>query len=1333
LFFSGMLILLSGVRTPAAPGTVVEWGLSNGVSPFNTGISQIAAGRLHLLTLTEAGLQSGWGSNSQGELNIEGNPFGGTLVDIAAGDERSAGVWSTGHVTWSGGGFHFNNWTTATAIAMSGIQTVVRFSDGTVGVDGGTAPPPGLTNVTAVAAGQNHALALKSDGTVVAWGQNLHGQATVPVGLSGVIAIAAGENHSLALRNNGIVVAWGAGTTTDGGSPHLGQSVVPAGLSDVAAIAAGAGHSVALKSDGTVVCWGDNASGQCTVPATVRNVQQIAAGTFFTAAIMLPEPNIVMGEDNRIIPENFRHDFLTTPGGTVSRTFIIANHGTGPLTGLAVSKDGPDAAKFTVSALPLTTLGMGASTTVTVTFQPDTARAYHAELHVASNDPDQSSFGYVLSGRTPMGAVTWGGGRADYYLDRIPVAAADIVAVNSRGTYSAMVRADGSVVAWGGDSENNPAVWTMTPPAGVHVSDVGISDWQLTTVLLTREGAVHTWVPHGAALGAQVLPASAACRRIAAGSLHFLVIKGDGTLHADGENSDGQVTIPPGLYNVQDIAAGGRHSVALRQDGSVAAWGKNDAGQTTVPPGLRAADIAAGNSFTLALLPDGTVTAWGSGPAVPAGLTDVIAINAGGESATAIKRDGSVVVFGATLPAMTLPRAAAITAGGQMIVMTAPVAEIGITQAGVDLVDGLAFDFGWSPVGVAVAKTFTITNAGGAAATLTNTKTGANPGDYIVTGLPASLAAGASSNFTITFTPAAAGPRLVTLQIGSSDPDENPFDIPLCGRTPMNVSAWGFDLAGSTRVPQGLNNAIAVAAGGSHSLALRSNGTVVAWGSDEFGQATVPAGLTGVTAIAAGQAHSLALRSNGTVVHWGNNPQSLPAGLTGVKAIAAGAGHSLALKNDNSLAAWGSELNNEVTHTSGIPDVYSFDAGSYFSLVLRRDETIGLATFSAGVNAQGQLNIPPTGNGLAVTAGHEHGAVLLRDGTVRAWGRNQFGQATVPPGLNSVRAVDAGKDYTLALKNDGSLTAWGLVNVGTPTAPAGYGAVGGISAGSIHVLALTRPFPAITVLMDGRRMQSNAGITFGSAGLAGSEPRTLTIINDGAATLTGLAVSLGFTHAADFTVTQPAVTSLAPGASTTFTARLTPGSAGSKQATLNLASNDPDENPVSLTLTGNTTYTPIQAWRQTWFGNWQNVTPQDNLGDYDADSVPNMLEFAFGATPILPAAAAAPLRYTGPTAGGGTLTARGQPAILYEKIGAAPATIRGLWIRRKDHTAAGLIYTPEFAARPNLWTPSATAPQVIAGDAFYDVVAVTFPATVTGGVPRFFRVRVSIPNPDLPP
>src|SRR5438876_446604 len=101
-----------------------------------------------------------------------------------------------------------------------------------------------------VAAGYGHNLALKQDGTVVAWGYYGSSRATVPEGLSNVVSIAAGGYHSLALKQDGTVVAWGINNES--------QATVPVGSSNITAIAAGVFHNLALKQDGTVVGWGGN-------------------------------------------------------------------------------------------------------------------------------------------------------------------------------------------------------------------------------------------------------------------------------------------------------------------------------------------------------------------------------------------------------------------------------------------------------------------------------------------------------------------------------------------------------------------------------------------------------------------------------------------------------------------------------------------------------------------------------------------------------------------------------------------------------------------------------------------------------------------------------------------------------------------------------------------------------------------------------------------------------------------------------------------------------------------------------------------------------------------
>jgi alpha-tubulin suppressor-like RCC1 family protein len=158
-----------------------------------------------------------------------------------------------------------------------------------------------LDEVTAVAAGGEHALALLRNGAVVAWGENQHGELGIkPESGSGVptpvctvleatckpehelkevVAIAAGEYFSLALLRNGTVMAWGenaAGELGTGkskgpekcaplGSKKVACSHVPlavAGLSGVTAISAAGEHAMALLANGRVMAWGADSEGQ---------------------------------------------------------------------------------------------------------------------------------------------------------------------------------------------------------------------------------------------------------------------------------------------------------------------------------------------------------------------------------------------------------------------------------------------------------------------------------------------------------------------------------------------------------------------------------------------------------------------------------------------------------------------------------------------------------------------------------------------------------------------------------------------------------------------------------------------------------------------------------------------------------------------------------------------------------------------------------------------------------------------------------------------------------------------------------------------------------------
>jgi hypothetical protein len=122
--------------------------------------------------------------------------------------------------------------------------------------------------------GPSHGLALRKDGSILAWGIDDCGQATPPAG-NDFVAIAAGYYHSIALKSDGSIVAWGDNT--------FGQTTAPAG-NDFVEIAAGLDHNIARRADGSLVGWGFNGFGQTSVPAG-KNFVQIAAGEHHSLAL----------------------------------------------------------------------------------------------------------------------------------------------------------------------------------------------------------------------------------------------------------------------------------------------------------------------------------------------------------------------------------------------------------------------------------------------------------------------------------------------------------------------------------------------------------------------------------------------------------------------------------------------------------------------------------------------------------------------------------------------------------------------------------------------------------------------------------------------------------------------------------------------------------------------------------------------------------------------------------------------------------------------------------------------------------------------------------------
>jgi len=163
---------------------------------------------------------------------------------------------------------------------------------------------------------------------------------------------------------------------------------------------------------------------------------------------------------------------------------------------------------------------------------------------------------------------------------------------------------------------------------------------------------------------------------------------------------------------------------------------------------------------------------------------------------------------------------------------------------------------------------------------------------------------------------------------------------------PQTLSDQGSIIGwGDQRVDSSVLDAqfIAITAGSSYSLALKTDGSIVGWGLNQYGRAAPPDGNDFI-AIATGYRHSLALRKDGSVVGWGHNlyRQATPPVGNNFIAIAAGSSYSLALKKDGSMVGWGSYTGLTGTFGQATPpdgnDFIAIAAGYSHSLAIRRTE-----------------------------------------------------------------------------------------------------------------------------------------------------------------------------------------------------------------------------------------------------------------------------------------------------------------------------------------------------------------------------------------------------------
>ena len=810
----------------------------------------------------------GWGDNHLGELNGAANDH---TVSISTGQDHSVSLGFDGSVdAWAGLNFYgqtsvpaglenvvaiaaggdFWDMDSAFSLALKNDGTLVAWGCDT---DGQTEVPAGLNGVISIAAGRVHGVALKSDGTVVAWGHNPHGEVAVPEGLQDVIAISAGGYHSLALKSDGTLVAWGSNFDGESWKPVT----VPTGLCDVVAVSAGRFHSLAVRCDGTVVSWGYNLNGQTDVPANLEGVVAIAAGGFHSLALKNDGSVVAWGLNNRgqaSVPSAAHDHVKRISAGILHSLALRQVSGFPEITSSAKISAVPGAQFFhqivVSNAVPahFTASGLPAG----LVLNADTGGI----SGVAATAARKSVGIRVETNKGTLTQMLWIGifeGQAPTAILLSPLS------VKENTPDGAVVAILSATDPDAGDTHAYELISGNTPDDNAHFRISG-------NQLVVNQGLDRDFEQNPAPLLIRVRVRDASLNPfeelIAIPLLDDRLedADGDGLSEADEEDLYGT---SDGIYDFDGDGFGDGYEVRHGSSPSVAGsfptgtlligWGNNNKGQITEPAGLgEVVNLAAGRDHNLALRSNGTVAAWGRDDEgqteVPAGLDHVVGISAGDFHSMALKSDGTVVAWGGN--------------------------EFGQCAVPEGLTDVVAI----------------------------------SAGNYH---------------------------SLALKRDGS-------------------VVAWGLNENGQANVAPGLTGVVAVAAGGFHSLALMSDGTVAAWGSNWGGSATVPENLTQVVAISAGAYHSLALKSDGTVSVWGDITSGqgfISDDLSDVDRIAAGWAHSAVLKRDGTVMAWGADEHGQTQVPLEARHLKWLAAGDFHNLALRNSNNFPEITNRAEVLA----------------------------------------------------------------------------------------------------------------------------------------------------------------------------------------------------------------------------------------------------------------------------------------------------------------------------------------------------------------------------------------------
>lgn len=752
-------------------------------------------------------------------------------------------------------------------------------------------------------------------------------------------------------------------------------------------------YILAIPRQTMVVAWGDDSAGQCDVPAGLTNAIDVAGGYNFSLALKADGTVVAWGDNT--------YGETNVPAGLTNVTSIAA----GGAHVLALLQNGT--------------------------------------------------------------VVAWGSD-ADGQTN-VPAGLTNVTAIAAGDACSLALRSDGSVVAWGYNYYGQTNVPATLGPVSQIAAGVVQSVALLTNSTVGMwaafdfSGAPYYWSITNQPVGLSNVVS------IAAGAFNTLVVKSDGTVTAwgaGGTNSGlddyDQSIVPAGLSNVAAVAGGYLYSMALQSNGTVVAWGDDTYGETDVPDRLTGVKAISAGGFHGLAVRSGSFT-----PLIleepedqyaPAGGT--VTFSAEGEGVAGVTYQwqfNGVDISGATNATLTLTNVSAADEGSYQVVISDSAGSVTSDAAIFTLIPPPQIESVAPALGTNWIANFQIT-----------------PQYANVTNFPLSVTAATyagqsefplsyqwSFNGTnITGATSATYPLYLFSYWSGAAPLEGTYTLTVtnaAGSTNLTwdirvlvegmVAAWGDDTYGECDRPVTLTNAIALAAGEFHSVAVMDGGSVVQWG---YNWGSVPTNLTNATAVAAGYSHTLALRSDGTVTAWGNNTYgqtNVPANVTNAIAVVAGGQQSLALLKNGTVVQWG-QTNAPIP--AGLTNVTAIAAGTNFCLALVSNATV----IAWGANNYGQTNVPANlTNVVAIAAGGTHALALLQNGTIVPWGDNIYGETNVPANLTNAMAIAAGDAHSVALLNNGTVVAWGDNAFGETNVPGTLTNIKLIAAGGYHTLA----------------------------------------------------------------------------------------------------------------------------------------------------------------------------------------------------------------------------------------------------------------------------------------